>query len=95
MTLDRIKILLCAIVFLSVFSVGSYADEKYSANECFEKFSRGTLKFNQALDRAIFKPVAKGYRTLPVGIRTGTSNALNNLSNILISAFIASEDEIQ
>ena len=27
MTLDRIKILLCAIVFLSVFSVGSYADE--------------------------------------------------------------------
>ena len=83
MTLDRIKILLCAIVFLSVFSVGSYADEKYSAKECFEKFSRGTLKFNQTLDRAIFKPVAKGYRALPVGVRTGTSNFMGNLRSLL------------
>ena len=83
MTLDRIKIWLCAIVLLSVFSVGSYADEKYSANECFEKFSRGTLKFNQALDRAIFKPVAKGYRALPVGVRTGTSNFMGNLRSLL------------
>ena len=83
MTLDRIKIWLCAIVFLSVFSVGSYADEKSSAKECFEKFSRGTLKFNQTLDRAIFKPVAKGYRALPVGVRTGTSNFMGNLRSLL------------
>ena len=41
--------------------------------------SRGTLKFNQALDRAIFKPIAKGYRALPVPIRTGTSNFVGNL----------------
>ena len=35
-----------------------------------------------ALDKAIFKPVAKGYRKLPSPIRTGTSNALSNLSNL-------------
>ena len=59
------------------------AAEKYTANECFEKFSRGTLKFNQGLDKAIFKPVAKGYRALPVPIRTGTSNFLGNLRSLL------------
>ena len=31
----------------------------------------------------IFKPVAKGYRTLPSPIRNGTSNVLNNLSNLI------------
>ena len=84
MTLDRIKIWLCAIVLLSVFSVGSYADEKYSANECFEKFSRGTLKFNQALDWSIFNTVANGYRTLPVGIRTGTRNFMGNIRSLYL-----------
>ena len=58
------------------------ADEKYTANECFEKFSRGTLKFNQGLDKAIFKPIAKGYRALPVGIRTGTSNFVGKFTFI-------------
>ena len=59
------------------------ADEKYTANECFEKFSRGTLKFNQGLDKAVFKPIAKGYRALPVPIRIGTSNFVSNLRSLL------------
>ena len=59
------------------------AKEEYTANECFEKFSRGTLKFNQGLDRALFKPIAKGYRALPVPIRTGTGNFVSNLRSLL------------
>ena len=35
------------------------------------------------LDKVIFKPVSKGYRKLPSPIRKGTSNALNNLSNLI------------
>ena len=35
------------------------------------------------LDKVIFKPISKGYRKLPSPIRTGTSNALNNLSNLI------------
>ena len=35
------------------------------------------------LDKVIFKPVSKGYRKLPSPIRTGTSNALSNLSNLV------------
>ena len=60
-----------------------YAKEKYTANECFEGVSRGVLKFNMGLDKAIFKPIAKGYRALPVPLRLGTSNALENLRSLL------------
>ena len=51
--------------------------------DCFEKINRATFKFNQAIDGAIFKPVAKVYRVLPSPIRSGTSNILDNLSNLI------------
>ena len=53
------------------------------AKDCFESLNRATFAFNMGLDKAIFKPVSKGYRMLPSQIRTGTSNALNNLSNLI------------
>ena len=76
MSSKRIKTIVYTVALVLAFSSHAFASEKYTANECFEKFSRGTLKFNQALDKAIFKPVAKGYRALPVPIRTGSSNFL-------------------
>jgi len=54
-----------------------------SADECFEGFSRAMFKFNHALDGAIFEPVARGYRALPVPIRKGTGNAMGNLRSLL------------
>jgi len=51
--------------------------------DCFETLNRGIFSFNQALDKVFFKPVGKGYRILPKPIRSGTSNALNNLSNVV------------
>ena len=51
--------------------------------DCFEKVNRATFKFNQALDGAIFEPAAKAYRALPAPIRGGTSNALDNISNLI------------
>ena len=54
---------------------------KVEVKDCFEKVNRGIFSFNQVLDKAIFKPLAKGYRLFPQPIRSGTSNALNNLSN--------------
>ena len=41
------------------------------------------FKFNHALDGAIFEPVAKGYRALPVPIRKGTGNVVDNLRSLL------------
>ena len=51
--------------------------------ECFEKLNRATFAFNQSLDGIIFKPVAKVYRTLPSPIKSGVSNSLSNLSNLV------------
>ena len=51
--------------------------------DCFEKVNRGIFAFNQVLDKVIFKPLAKGYRMFPQPIRSGTSNALSNLGNVV------------
>ena len=51
--------------------------------DCFEGLNRATFAFNQGLDKAIIEPIAKGYRKLPMPIRTGTSNVLSNLSNLV------------
>ena len=56
---------------------------KTTANECFEGFSRAMFKLNHGLDKAIFEPVAKGYRTLPVPIRKATGNFTDNLRSLL------------
>ena len=86
---------LTLIVILSIlFSAYAYAgtdgensisskNQPETVKDCFEKVNRGVFAFNQALDKTIFEPVAKGYRYIPSPIRTGTSNALTNLSNLI------------
>ena len=82
--LKRLKILSVVLALSITFCLPQLsAAEKYTANECFEKLSRGTLKFNQGLDKAVFKPIAKGFRALPLPIRTGTSNFVGNLRSLL------------
>ena len=51
--------------------------------DCFEGVNRATFKVNQVLDGLIFEPVAKTYRFMPSPIRSGVSNSLNNLSNLV------------
>ena len=57
--------------------------EPKEIKDCFEKLNRATFAFNQGLDKAIIKPIAKGYRGLPDPIQKGTSNAVRNLSNLI------------
>ena len=87
------KIILTTFFFLLIQTQSSMAGatgsedlskkSSTSADECFEGFSRAMFKFNHALDGAIFEPVAKGYRILPVPIRKGTGNVLDNLRSLL------------
>ena len=51
--------------------------------DCFEGVNRATFKFNQVLDGVVFEPLAKAYRVLPSPVRSGTSNALDNLSTLV------------
>jgi phospholipid-binding lipoprotein MlaA len=46
----------------------------------WESWNRGVYNFNDKLDRAVAKPVAKTYvRAVPEPVRTGVSNFLSNL----------------
>ena len=78
----KITILFVIILIQSLVVQRATSDEG-AVKDCFETLNRATFAFNMGLDKAIFKPVSKGYRKLPSPIRTGTSNALNNLSNLI------------
>ena len=77
------------LLWANVAYAGSTGSEKLkkpsssSANECFEGFSRAMFSFNQAVDTTVFEPIAKGYRVLPMVIRNGSSNVMNNISHLL------------
>jgi phospholipid-binding lipoprotein MlaA len=86
------KILITSLVtFMLTLNVNADTDGENSLSkkkpsetkDCFETLNRGTFALNQGLDKAIFKPVAKAYRTLPSPVRSGTSNVLVNLSSLV------------
>ena len=85
------KFLISSLIsFMLASSVSAGMDENNNLSkkpkaikDCFEGLNRATFSLNQGLDKAIFKPVAKGYRKLPPSVRTGTSNVLINLSSLV------------
>jgi len=49
----------------------------------FEGMNRGTYAFNDAVDRAVLEPVARGYQTVtPQVVRSGVSNAFRNVGDV-------------
>ena len=72
------------LFFLGIFfTFNVNAESNGQVKDCFEGVNRATFAFNQGLDKIIFKPVSKAYRYLPVPIRKGTGNIVNNLSNLV------------
>ncbi|MDC0426600.1 VacJ family lipoprotein [Pelagibacteraceae bacterium] len=78
MTIKKIIILLLASFFLHSSNVNASTEE-----ECFENVSRSIFKFNKGFDKAVLKPIAKGYNKLPKSIKTGTGNFTSNLGTLL------------
>ena len=58
-------------------------NEPSEIKDCFEGLNRASFAFNQALDGVIFKPVASVYKKIPSPVRSGVSNSLDNLSNLV------------
>lgn len=51
----------------------------------FESYNRAMFSFNDAVDRAVLKPVAAAYKDyVPNPIRSGVSNFFSNLGDILV-----------
>ena len=52
----------------------------------FESFNRGVYKFNDTLDRAIAKPVAKGYdKIVPDTAKMMVTNFFSNLNDVIVT----------
>jgi len=87
----RKLIILLITVLISGFNANAGSDgeliikknQPAEIKDCFESVNRVTFAFNQALDGAIFKPVANAYRVLPSPVKSGVSNSLENLSNLV------------
>ena len=71
-------------IILPTFLVISFTVQNVeAAEECFEGVSRSVFKFNMAFDKAVLKPIAKGYNKLPEPIKNGTSNFTSNMATLL------------
>ena len=79
--MKKILIVFLVNLMISGFAIADTDDKE--VKDCFEGLNRATFAFNQGLDKAIFEPIAKGYRKLPSPIRTGTGNVVSNLSNLI------------
>ncbi len=78
------KILIISLLSVCVaFATNAESSNSTDVKDCSEGFNRASFKFNKGLDKAILRPIAIGYRKLPSGIRTITSNFLGNLSNLV------------
>ena len=74
----RAAVLTAALV-LSACATGPNANP----NDPLEPFNRGVYGFNDAVDRAVVKPVATAYRdVLPSPVRTGVTNFFSNLQDL-------------
>ena len=80
------------IIFISLSTTLSVASsdgsndllkKNQNVEDCFEGVNRSIFAFNQALDQMLIEPISKGFRKLPQPIKTGTSNFVNNISNLV------------
>jgi phospholipid-binding lipoprotein MlaA len=70
-----------AAVLIAMLAAGCAATPgRTIPDDRWEGFNRGVYKFNDTVDRAALKPVAKGYRAItPRWMRVGIGNFLGNL----------------
>jgi phospholipid-binding lipoprotein MlaA len=68
-----------ALLLLLLLTGCAAAPGKRDPHDPWERMNRATYRFNDSLDRAVVKPVAKGYKkVVPKVVRTGVANALGN-----------------
>ena len=72
-----------ALLLLALTGCASVSGTK-DPRDPFEGYNRAVYKFNDSVDRAVLKPVAKGYdKVVPVMVKTGIRNFFSNLREVL------------
>ena len=78
--MTRPAVAFVALLTLLLAGCATQPNAKRDPRDPFEGFNRASYKFNDALDRAILKPTAKGYKAIaPQFVETGVSNFFSNL----------------
>lgn len=77
----RLLLAVCALLVASGCASTRSADDPGSDYDPFEPVNRKVFAFNQAADRMVFRPIARGYdRITPEPVKTGVTNFFDNLS---------------
>jgi phospholipid-binding lipoprotein MlaA len=76
------RLLVNSLVISSLLG-GCATTSKVNETDSWEGWNRGTQEFNDDLDKAILKPIAKGYLSItPKFVNDGISNFFSNLNDI-------------
>ncbi len=82
-TMSKMKSLLFALLF--ALAAGGCASSN-TPGDPFEGFNRAMFGFNEALDNAVLKPVATGYRNVvPEPVRECTGNVFSNINDVFVA----------
>ncbi|MCB1868348.1 MAG: VacJ family lipoprotein [Gammaproteobacteria bacterium] len=80
--LSQVRTSLTALVFLFLTGCAS-TSEFADPRDPWEGFNRAMYSFNEAIDNALVKPLAKGYKAVvPVPVDRGITNFFSNLGDI-------------
>jgi phospholipid-binding lipoprotein MlaA len=78
--MTRPAVALAALLTLLLAGCVTQPNAKKDPRDPFEGFNRASYKFNDALDRAVLRPAAKGYKAItPQFVETGVTNFFSNL----------------
>ncbi len=73
----------CAVPVLAQ----TVAEAPANPNDPYEKYNRAVFEFNDTVDNAFFKPVAKGYRAVvPEPARNCVGNIFSNIGDVFVAA---------
>ncbi len=82
--MSRLRSLL-PLLFLFISGCASVSTPP-PANDPFERYNRAMYRFNDTVDKAVLKPVAKGYdKVMPQPIHDSVTNFFSNLDDVTVT----------
>jgi len=81
----RARALLIALASTMLFAGCATVDPEYrDPRDPMEGFNRSMYKFNEGLDNAVLKPIAKGYKAItPAPVDNGITNFFGNIGDVV------------
>ncbi|HVK56211.1 MAG TPA: VacJ family lipoprotein [Burkholderiales bacterium] len=89
LSLVNLRYAFCSLSFIFAFVAlsGCATPGKRDPRDPLEGYNRAVYKLNDAVDRAVLKPVAKGYdKATPDLVKTGVRNFFGNLGDVVVFA---------